>query len=766
MIGITGVLSVAILTAAGDYTISVDSLGLGNSWRPGDITPINLTVTSTDPEPSAAWIAWEVPDGDGDIVAWGRPITVTPNQDVSTWLYAPTQPWATGTTTWTIRLRRLIDSKPGDELASYRFSPASVNAAVISSESGAIAVFGTRRLGLGGLLGAGKALTLLEPTITVAGLRVEDLPSSWPCFDSFDTLVWADASCELNFRQAKAIEDWVSRGGHLVIILPTIGNPWSLGSLQGPLASMLGDLHPTIENTPVSSLQDVLGKTSDRSNLTLSVRVFDDTLANKLFSLPDGRCIAVTKDVGIGMCTVIGVDLADGRLAALGLPLADVFWNRVLGRRGDTPSPTQLQELDDLDMLSGALPKQTTLPLGSIAAQTIAMSTTAGGRLGTVFVLVIAYLITGGPAAFFVLRRRKKLRWSWMWFAVTAIVFTATTWVLAMTSSSVQTPLKHLSFIDQVYGAPRQQARGWFSLYLPNYATNQISISGNDNLLMPWTPVELSKTPSFADTRHVSVNIDKVPAMFDQPSRATTSNFQFNWAGGLRSDAFKSLIRVAGDSLPNVRRLENGTPLGLSGSIVNKMNVPLDDVTVIWITDARTRPARRARNEHGDDLPWINFQDSGKPLNIAYTWRLSDSWEPGEQLSLHAFVPTQDALIERGLDERYRQEKRWDAFSSGGSMPRHELYKRLEMLTLYSHLKPPVYQKQEGEKQSPPNHHVIRRGGRNLDLASWFARECIIVIGFVQHVPIPIAVEVDGEEIQESNGMAMLRWVYPLDQTP
>ena len=94
MIGIICALSTAVLTAVPDYTIKVDSLGIGNSWRAGDINPLHLTVSNVNSEPVAGWISWEVPDGDGDVVAWGRPITLTPNQDVSTWLYAPVQPWA------------------------------------------------------------------------------------------------------------------------------------------------------------------------------------------------------------------------------------------------------------------------------------------------------------------------------------------------------------------------------------------------------------------------------------------------------------------------------------------------------------------------------------------------------------------------------------------------------------------------------------------------------------------------------------------------
>ena len=766
MIVFACVLATSLLTAAGDYTITVDSLGIGNSWRAGDITPIAITVSNTHPDPVSGWISWEVPDGDGDIVAWGRPLTLTPNQDVSTWLYAPTQPWATGDTAWTIQLRTLIDGAPSEKLASFRFSPQSINASPLSMTNGTIAVVGTHRLGLGGLASTGKIRTVLEPTITIAGLGAEDLPDAWPSFSSIDTLVWANAPPELSYRQIKAIEEWVSRGGHLVIILPTIGDPWSLGSDDGPLASMLGDLNPAIGNTPLTSLSQVIGKPTQEIDMSLTVRSFLEPNTSPLFTMPDGRIIAITKDIGIGACSIIGIDLADGRLAALGLPQADIFWNRVLGRRGDAPSPVVLQKLDDLDLLSGTIPTSTTLPMGGIAAQEIAMSTTAGGRLGTVFLIVISYIIVGGPVSFFVLRKKRKLRWSWVWFATTSLLFTLITWILAQTTSNLPTPLRHLSIIDQVYGAPRQQVHGWFSLYLPNYAINQVSISGPENLLMPWTPPELARAPSFADTRHISVNIDQVPTYFDQPSRATTANFQFDWAGGLQSETYRLLIRTGINEEPHVQTLKDGTPIGLSGIVVNKMNVPLYDVTVMWITDEKNAPASHAKDDDGNTLPWIKVSESGKPLNLAWSWRLDAQWEPEEELSLNTFIPKTESLIKLGMDKRYQQEKRWDTYGTGAAMPQQERIRRLEMLALYSHLKPPVYQKQAGKTQSPSSHNIIRKGGRRLDFASWFGRPCIIVMGFVKDAALPISLHVDGEEINHSSGMTMVRWVYPLGTAP
>ncbi|MDP7008547.1 MAG: hypothetical protein QGI78_03145 [Phycisphaerales bacterium] len=764
MIATTCVLTAALLTAASEYAISVDSLGIGNAWKAGAITPLKVTVSSTASEPVSAWIAWEVPDGDGDLVSWGRPVTLTPNLDTTTWLYAPTQPWATGDTPWSIRLRANDQNEQGALLSHFRFSPKSVNASTLSTQRSTIAVVGTRRIGLANLAGTGKIQTVLEPTITVSGISVNDLPDAWPCYDSIETLVWADAPPELDYKQAKAIDEWVMRGGHLVIILPTIGNPWDLGSKDGPLSSMLENVVTKTGNATLSAFTQIIGTPRTQSETLFTVHSFEEPYETPLFTLQDGRVVATTTSHGVGAYTLIGIDLTDGRLASLGLPKTDLFWNRVLGRRGDTPSALLLQQLEENQLLSGTIPKTTVLPMGGMAGQVIAMSTAAGGRLGTVFILVTLYILVGGPIGYFILRNKQKLRWSWMWFAVVAIVFSVTSWVLAKTTAAVHVPLRHLSIVDQVYGAPRQQVSGWFSLFLADYASTEVSIEGQSNLLMPWTPPELSKVPSFADTHHIQVPIDHVPSSFTQPTRATTSNFRFNWSGGLQSDAYKSLIRVVLHEDPCVRKLQNGTPIGLSGSITNQMDVPLQDVTLIWVTDQRLPLPELAQGVAGTTNPWMNSEDSGTPLNEAHFWRLSSKLDPQEQLHLDTFSTTSLTRLYVGVQDRYSQNKVWDAYSSGATMPQKELQKRLEMLSLFSHLTPPVYRKHELDEQGPPTQLIQRSGGRSLDYAEWFSRPCIIVQGFVKDAPIPIAISVDGEKIQSSDGLTMVRWVYPLGE--
>ena len=248
------------LCAADDYVVGVKSVGIGNVWRAGDVTSIHIDVASTKNEVTAAWVQWEVPNADGDTVLWGRKITIPPLGSTSTWLYAPTKSWDTNSTVWTVRLRALEDQEPSKQLGVFSFSPQTVGALMTSKHEGRIAVFGTRQLGLAGYFPVTPTETKPEATIIVSGLQKNDLPDAWPAFLPFDAVVWADTTPEFSYRQANALQHWVERGGHFIISLPTIGDPWSLGLPNAPLTSLIGTIRPTIKEIPLSSLHNIIGR--------------------------------------------------------------------------------------------------------------------------------------------------------------------------------------------------------------------------------------------------------------------------------------------------------------------------------------------------------------------------------------------------------------------------------------------------------------------------------------------------------------------------
>ena len=756
MFSALALVAASTLAFADDYSITVNSLGIGNTWSKGHVTPLHVSVSTTATKATQAWIQWEVPDADGDIVLWGKPITVSPGTNATTWLYAPIQPWADGSIAWTIRLRTMLDGEPTSELARLRFTSNSINASPIHSKYSLIGVVGTRRMGLEGYLPFTPPDPKQEGSVIVSGLVSADLPDAWPCYESLETLVWADRPPLLTIKQETAIEQWVERGGNVVVTLPTIGDPWNLDGENGPLGALLSGITTSVQEIPLSQLGGILGRDSfSWPSTQITARVLKASSEYvSILKLQNNSVVGVQKNVGFGSVTVIGIDLSSGLLSSLGLPETDVLWRRVLGKRGDTPSQQTVNALKENGRLTTSLPTVTSLSLGNMVAQEIAMSSAAGGRLGTVFVIISLYWLLSCPVAFFVLRRKKKQRWAWMAFAGIAAIFAGVTWVLAATSASVSTPIKHVSVIDHVYGESGQRVIGWYSLFLPTFGSSNVALEGEQgNLLLPWSSPDASLTPPFVDTREVAVQLSNVPNSFNQPSRATTANFAYEWLGGLDNEFYGSLIRVKPGYEPND---VNGA---LQGTIVNNASRELQDVTIIWVTGNKTTLAPLARMQDNSSAPWYPYNQSGSALNKTYTWRLAD-WPSRDTLDLSLLQPNRESEFDVANDRYIPKTTNrilWDSHLSKSDWRHH-----MEMLTLYSSMPQPFYMKKESVKQSKPFNQFTRSSGRELDLADWFGRPCIIVMGFMPHAPIPVKISVDGEEITKSTGETFVRWVYPL----
>jgi hypothetical protein len=770
MLSIVPLLASAALGFANDYSITVNSLGIGNVWSDDAVSPIHVSVTSNVNTPTVAWVQWEVPDADGDTVFWGKPITLSPNNTTSTWLYAPVQPNANPSTVWDIRLRDWDGKEPTTELARIRFSPNSIRASKSNSIEGIIAVFGTRRLGLNGYQPQKPFDVKQEATLIVSGLQSSDLPDAWPCFEYLDALVWADTSPKFTSRQEAALKQWVERGGHLILSLPTIGDPWSIGSNNGPLSELLQGISVTIEPMDVDNLHQVLGRNNGWPKMGITARTFtptsngwDESSYYPLLKLWNNKIVAVQKNYGFGAVTIIGIDLASGQLASLGLPETDIFWNRILGRCNDTPSQNTISMLKEDKQLSSANPEVTELQVDNLVAQEIAMSATATGRLGTVFILILSYWALSGPIAFFLLRFKRKPRWAWVIFAGTASVFTLLTWGMSTATAGVSTPLKHVTILDHVYGGNGQRAIGWCSIHLPTYGVSSVQLAGDNNLLLPWTS-KASLTPQFVDHREIVVNLDHVPNQFNQPARSTTSNFSYDWIGNIDNSFYDTLIRVGPNDEPDILKPNGEDSAGvLVGSLVNNATQPLKNVTVIWVTDSRYSVPPLGFFQDRTLAPWTQRNKSGQPLNQMFSWRIP-AWNSSETLRLSELEVTQLANF-RISNKRYEPDNSNRTFRRNTVITKSDWREKMEMLSLYSHLAPPIYQKNPATKQSPPYHQVTRTGGHELDFAHWFGRPCIIVMGFIPNSPIPVEISIDGEQITKSTGETFVRWVYPLRDT-
>ena len=777
-----------------DVEIEVEQIGVGNAYRPGAITAMRLVLTSSLDEPTPAWVQWEVPNAEGDIAEYGRSVVLNPGSRELLWLYAPLSPHTTDNTRWTVRVFEERDGRRRRELGGdSRISPARTGSARIDLDTGMIAVVGRARMRLEDYSNTWNKRTnppgAHESTRIISGIAPQAMPDRWEGLIAFEAVVWSDAvPQQLRVDSAAALREYVRRGGHLIIILPEAGNPWGLGLLAETwLDDLLPGQAPRKVDVMLSKLMPIISKTRlpPVRDFELSLRVFKeiggsfnaiDNRYEPLVAMEDGRVIAVQRLVDFGRITIIGIDLTSQRLASMRLPQADAFWNRILGRRNDTPQPDELLIMQDNDprMLSRGSANEVSIGDGRLLDGINKSGEAAGGLLAAAL-LFAAYWVVAGPGGFFFLKHQRMVRHSWLVFAATAGVFTAIAWGGVRLLRQSDTEFRHVTFLDHVVrpgtslgSEPHyQRAVSWGSLYLPKYGTVDVSIEpdpgeSGQNLLFTWEAPPPKQPDRFPNVDRYVIDVGRSPADYKLPVRAAATQLYVNWMGALDPD-WGGTLRVDPDDPIRVIAGPDGSPR-LSGTLINDLPGVLRDVCVIWVSNNRI-PQRQYVWED-DELSWVPPFRSGEMLNTGDMWASdagAEPWYPGTTLSLADFVPDGTTDLQRNIDKKYIDPEEGDGLNIPGvGRPEWQagnLHNYMEMLSIYHQLTPPRYIR-EGNKD-PETAVITRRLTRELDLSAWFTRPCLIIIGYLDASETPVPILVDGKT-PRSEGLTVLRWIYPL----
>lgn len=806
-IHLTAVLSLIFSSTAiaqTDVAVSMEQFGLGNAFRPGWFVGMRLSLTSSLTEPTPVWVQWEVPNADGDIGEYGRSLTLTPGIPALVWLYAPLGPDTETDTVWSVRVFEERDGVRKRELGGARLDPRSSTtgaAQKIDLDKGMIAVIGNRHLGLDGysILGdrLNRPLGAHEDTRIIFGIAPNQLPDRWEGLGQAEALMWAgdrDQPTDLTLDQANAIREYVARGGHLVISLPAGLNIWGLGGGEG--RNLLEDFLPlsaprTDQAVHIRTLLPVLSKSDGtRGDIEVPIRVFKDLKGEfdatdskqrfyePLISLPDGRVVVIRRHYGFGWVTIIGIDLSDGRLGGLGLPQADAFWNRILGRRCDTPTFEEQQDIQKAERLSRMSGRDLNLGSGALFSELTNFPGEAGLGLLLALVLFAMYWLLAGPLGFALLKQYKQVKHAWVAFAVCAAVFTAVAWG-AVGLLPRQLEVKHVTFLDRIARPPNQAARetndpqldraiSYFAVRLPGYRPTPMAIASLPNqrdLMCSWTPPG-APSQGFPNVDRYRVDVGRAPANFALPARATATTLYANWMGSVDPDNFGGTITFDPENPIRVEKTATGD--ALRGSIVNNLPGTLTNYTLIWVKSDRL--ARRVYERSGNNVrPWVATIHSGDPLNVGSMWRWDANNNPlvtGGRLDLGAFAGKPGTPLENAINGRYIEDYKQSEMAPGmtsGRVTETDRRNYMEMLTLFQQLTPPVYLRESEVKQDPDTVTAHRDLGRELDLSTWLTRPCVMLIGYVEDSPMPVPLRLnDGDSPPPSTGLTIVRWIYPL----
>jgi len=782
---------------AGEVVIQSITAGLGGRPRPGSWTPFLFSVTDRGTEIRNVLIRLETTDLDGDTSQWSRPITTTPGKAVQIWIYARL-PFRGDTFTaaaYQAVERASTDAEGGAKVsyaAGRRLGSTTVrlNAPVTSTE-GLYLIVGSNRCGLDGyaqrMNSQAFSPTGHELTEIVAGVKPTDLPDRALGLRACSAIFWFGSALDeqpsrLTVPQADAIRDWVAAGGHLVIVLPTVGQSW-LETPGNPLADIMPAASPVRRDgvnldgyRPLLTRATTLAEQERGRTIPLPSSVTLHSLeasaaAGPYEAMPilDGPADAAgNRDVivmrrlyGCGAVTVIGLDLTHPGLVGEALR-PDFFWHRILGRRGDL---TPIKDLIDRPNTNLQSSRREPVNVDGVINANIQREAKSAGGLLLALVVFSAFWLAAGPVSFYVLRGRKLAHYSWLAFAGCIAVFTALSWTGASMLRQRKPDARFIGILDHVYGQPTERARIWANVFLPSYGEESIGVQGPTGAgvrlrpsLTPWDPSDSQRAwTGFPDIRGYSIDA-RTPESISFPSRSTEKSVLIDWAGPphwsmpFPGSPSGSPVHLGDEiSLTRLDPPRNGRSWALSGTLKHDLPSSLEGVIIIVV---RNQTLLRMRGPG----PAIPAETS--------VFRLPGAWEAGDVLDL-AGLGTALVAGGAGAGERVGAADellgdlvpRLSTANAFRSDYQSNAAQYLAAVSFFDLLEPPDLTSQRDSTL------VQREDTHGYDLSRWFTQPCVIVMGVMRDAESPVPIFVDGKETP-AKGMTMVRWVYPLPPAP
>lgn len=742
--------SASMLT--GEVQIEADLFGVGGVVQPGDLAGIRLLLTDRGDRVRDTIVRLHLRDPDGDEALVQRSVTLNPGRPQTLWLYARLPSDFDRMSLLSITIHETVASngrgEVGKQIAAGQIAPTRV----VPITDGLIGVVGRQSAGLEKYTVRDDSRvatpTTHELIDVIAGIAPVDMPDTWMGWSAFEALVWIDGDpTELRTDQAQALRQWIARGGRLIVVLPGVGQIWTTNS--NPLLDMMPAM--------VVSRRDGVNLNAYRRLLTSSdalplpersvVHVFEPSPfagpedAIPILAGPDGGAVVMRRLIGAGDVTIIGMDLGAADLTGRIDP--QIIWHRILGKRFEVRTRTEITDR----LKSRSFPRPSTTMIDEGIAGLINKTGSAGVGVLLGLIVFAAYFLLAGPIGFGVLTRAGYRRHAWIAFITVAAGFTLIAWGGASIIRPRKTDITHLSFLDAVHGQDMVRIVSWFSVLLPTYGSQTVTINDTAapmfglgaprNVLWPWQEPSPTERAPFPDRRSYVIDSTR-PDTIRVPTRSTVKEFESLWAG-------PPPWRLPQPAQGVVTLDSNGS---LVGSIVHHLPGAMEHVVVVLVRGQQ---------------PLVDLGQGGPLLARVWAWSPfgSQEWAPGRPLDL-----TQ--LDYRDADSGEEFFRALTRSAEGSTRPfavedRPDLTRSQAMLdavTWYSALEPPKWTTASFQRKI-----LTRQSTHGWDLGRWMTEPCLIVVGQLSRSEIPTPVAVDGVT-PPSTGRTIIRWVYPLPADP
>lgn len=752
--------------------IEAGSIGVGELARLGDWAGIEIIFEDTHESQRELIIQIEGEDADGDSPLFQRTVTSNPGSAQRTWLYL----WIPGShgsqAPFSVSVYEAIEQDAGISQrtgVAYRRGELIARKEIggrrslLPAEVATGLVVGRR---VGGLAdysrtptGGGSSAVYLpnghEMTVYAGDLAPDDLPDRAIGLSQFETIIWTTENpADLTLARSEALVEWVRRGGHLVVVLPSTGQVW-FDEERNRLAELLPEITPERLEPGTSNVRALLThNASIEMPESLVVHALDasasagPTDAMPILTDAEGRTVVSRRLVDLGMVTLIGIDITNRNLADRGLPAMDAFWHRVLGRRGKPIDRTQQQ--------GGIVLSRDVRHFDNGLGSAIASSGSAGLALLLGFVLFAVYWAVGGPLGYAVLNQFSQKKHSWIAFVAAIGVFTLIGWGTVSILRPRTPSLQQVAFLDAVHGSNFQRVRSFASIFVPGYADAGVRVGEPDatftefnNAITHWDPQFVSTVAAggFPDARAYPVSA-RDPELMRFPARATEKRLRMEWVGP-SNWPMPQPIDAQGRS-GELRLDASGDPMGF---LTHQQPGPLRNTVILVV-----KRQRFIGTETG--LPVISHFDA---------YKLADPWPAGATLDLSNLLPEDESprareALQRYFDDLISRASGGGIVSTGGATP-----DALIGAGFVSQLAPPHEDGSRGNRDAG-----LRRNTHGLDLGKWLTQPCVMVLGTVSvneedrvTNPVPTLLQRTGEwDDVDWSGTVVVRWVYPLAPNP
>ncbi len=389
----------------------------------------------------------------------------------------------------------------------------------------------------GGIVGS---VDLLPNANNIAPLTIpltpEDLPDRLEAMGTIDRLIWQDTdSSRLTSDQLAALKGWVAGGGRLVIVGGTAG-PTSLSAFPDSLLPYRPVATTDVAPSSLVALTgDIPAGATDLPALAGSL-----TGGRVLASVGD-QAVAADRSYGLGSVTIIGFDPTTKWIADT--TAAEGLWRRLLPARG-SGGPT-LTDDSQIVQATSQLPALALPPIGSLA------------------LLLGAYIVLIGPINYIVLRRLDRREWAWVTMPVLIATFAAGAYGFGSALRGSDVIINEVAIVRGAPGTTEGSAQVYLGVFSPARGTYQLRIPGGALLSSP-----LSGEPFNGDGTSAALDV-----LEGDPARVRGLDVGFGSLRTVRAETAAPVPLVQTDL-----RMEDGR---LKGTVKNASSEVLQNPAVV-----------------------------------------------------------------------------------------------------------------------------------------------------------------------------------------